>query len=188
MHRINWWLRRHAEVLAILLALAGLAAVGCTPPHEDLQQWMAEQRRQTLPKVTPIESTSLRRVGDAAIAGVGGLAVGGLIYALMTRDFAFPTIADYHLANAKALGGGTNVVNVILVDFRGYDTFGEITVLGIAATLIYALTETILRPGPANDRLRNWVGDTPDAGDRHPLMMVVAEPVSVSSAIRLTER
>jgi multicomponent K+:H+ antiporter subunit A len=31
-------------------------------------------------------------------------------------------------------GGGTNVVNVILVDFRGYDTFGEITVLGIAGS------------------------------------------------------
>ena len=38
----------------LLPMLAGLAAVGCTPPHEDLQQWMAEQRRQTLPKVTPI--------------------------------------------------------------------------------------------------------------------------------------
>jgi multicomponent K+:H+ antiporter subunit A len=31
------------------------------------------------------------------------------------------------------LGGGSNIVNVILVDFRGFDTFGEITVLGIAA-------------------------------------------------------
>ena len=31
------------------------------------------------------------------------------------------------------LGGGANVVNVILVDFRGYDTFGELTVLAIAA-------------------------------------------------------
>ncbi len=31
------------------------------------------------------------------------------------------------------------MVNVILVDFRGFDTFGEITVLGIAAMGIYAL-------------------------------------------------
>ena len=30
-------------------------------------------------------------------------------------------------------GGGTNIVNVILVDFRAFDTFGEITVLGIVA-------------------------------------------------------
>lgn len=39
---------------AMALMLAGLALAGCTPPHEDLQQWMTEQRRQTLPKVTPI--------------------------------------------------------------------------------------------------------------------------------------
>lgn len=46
---------RSRRLSCILLpVLAGLAAVGCTPPHEDLQQWMAEQRRQTLPKVTPI--------------------------------------------------------------------------------------------------------------------------------------
>ncbi|MDQ1848558.1 monovalent cation/H+ antiporter subunit A [Gemmobacter fulvus] len=136
-----------------------------------------------LPKTTPLESRPARKLRDAALAGFGGLAVGGLIYALLTRDFAFPTIADYHLANSKTLGGGTNVVNVILVDFRGYDTFGEITVLGIAAILIYALAESILRPGPANDRLRNWVSDTPDAGDRHPLMMVVATRMMLPIAL-----
>ncbi|WP_149139902.1 monovalent cation/H+ antiporter subunit A [Gemmobacter caeruleus] len=136
-----------------------------------------------LPKYTPAVSSTARKTRDWIIAGAGGLGVGTLIYALMLRDFAFPTIADYHLANAKALGGGTNVVNVILVDFRGYDTFGEITVLGIAATLIFALTETILRPGPANDRLRNWKSDTPDAGDRHPLMMVVATRMMLPIAL-----
>ncbi|RID92001.1 monovalent cation/H+ antiporter subunit A [Gemmobacter lutimaris] len=136
-----------------------------------------------LPKYTPSESPTGRKLRDAVLAGAGGLAVGGLIYALMTRDFAFPTIADFHLANSKTEGGGTNVVNVILVDFRGYDTFGEITVLGIAATLIYALTEALLRPGPANTRLLNWVGDSPDAGDRHPLMMVVATRMMLPIAL-----
>ena len=136
-----------------------------------------------LPKVTPVESGALRRLRDGTIAGIGGLAVAALAYALMTRDFAFPSIMEYHLANSKALGGGTNVVNVILVDFRGYDTFGEITVLGIAALLIYALTETLLRPGAANDRLRNWVSDTPDAGDRHPMMMVVATRMMLPIAL-----
>ena len=97
-----------------------------------------------------------------------------LIYALMMRDFAFPTIADYHLANAKTGGGGTNVVNVILVDFRGYDTFGEIIVLGIAALVIFALTEALLRGGPANDRLLAWPQPERRAGDRHPMMLVVA--------------
>jgi len=74
-------------------------------------------------------------------------------------------------------------VNVILVDFRGYDTFGEITVLGIAALLIFALTETLLRPGAANDRLMGWVNDTVDAGDRHPMMMVVATRLMLPVAL-----
>ena len=127
-----------------------------------------------LPKTTPVESTNLRRGWDAAVAISAGVGIFALSYALMTRDFAFPTIADYHIANAKSEGGGTNIVNVILVDFRGYDTFGEITVLGIAAILIYALTEALLRGGPANDRLLAWKPDQHRAGDRHPMMLVVA--------------
>jgi multicomponent K+:H+ antiporter subunit A len=127
-----------------------------------------------LPKTTPIESSGLRRGWDGVVAGIAGLGIAALSYALMTRDFAFPTIADYHIANSKPEGGGTNIVNVILVDFRGYDTFGEITVLGIAAIVIYALTEALLRGGPANDRLRAWTPDQKRAGDRHPLMLVVA--------------
>ncbi|MFN3643506.1 MAG: monovalent cation/H+ antiporter subunit A [Gemmobacter sp.] len=126
-----------------------------------------------LPKKTPRESTGARRLRDGAIAGVAGLAVAGLAYAIMLRDFAFPTISDYHLANAKPLGGGTNVVNVILVDFRGYDTFGEVLVLAVAALVIYALTESLLR-GPAGRRLLARPVDQAKAGDRHPMMLVVA--------------
>src|SRR5699024_12688387 len=45
----------------------------------------------------------------------------------------------------------TNVVNVILVDFRGFDTFGEITVLGVAALGIAALLRGLRLPSPAAD-------------------------------------
>ncbi len=127
-----------------------------------------------LPKRTPSESTAPRRTFDMAVAVTAGVALAALSYALMTRDFAFPTIADYHIANSKTEGGGTNIVNVILVDFRGYDTFGEITVLGIAALLIYALTEALLKAGPANDRLLAWQPDQRRAGDRHPMMLALA--------------
>ncbi|MBZ4690734.1 MAG: dehydrogenase (quinone) [Cereibacter sp.] len=136
-----------------------------------------------VPKTTPFESTRLRRSRDGVIATLAGLGSGALIYALMMRDSAFPSISGYHLANAKTEGGGTNVVNVILVDFRGYDTFGEIVVLGIAALVIFALTEAILRAGPANDRLLTWVQDQRDAGDRHPLMLVVATRMVLPVAI-----
>jgi multicomponent K+:H+ antiporter subunit A len=127
-----------------------------------------------LPKQTPVESTGARRLRDGLIAAGAGVAIAALAYALMMRDFGHPSIADYFLANSKPEGGGYNAVNVIIVDFRGYDTFGEIIVLGIAALGIFALTETLLAPGTANDRLRAWRPDQARAGDRHPMMMVVA--------------
>lgn len=127
-----------------------------------------------LPKRTPVESGTPRRTWDMAIAVSAGVGIAALSYMLMTRDFAFTSISEYHIANSKPGGGGTNIVNVILVDFRGYDTFGEIIVLGIAALVIFALTEALLRAGPANDRLLAWKPDLQRAGDRHPMMLVVA--------------
>ena len=127
-----------------------------------------------LPKTTPVESSRLRRARDVIIAGAAGLGVAALSYAMMMRDFAFPSISAFHLAQSKPGAGGTNAVNTIIVDFRGYDTFGEIIVLGIAALLIFALVEALLSPGPANDRLLSWQPDQPRAGDRHPMMLVVA--------------
>ncbi|RZA18368.1 MAG: monovalent cation/H+ antiporter subunit A, partial [Lysobacteraceae bacterium] len=44
-------------------------------------------------------------------------------------------------------GGGANVVNVMLVDFRAFDTLGEITVLGAVALTVYALLRRF-RPPP----------------------------------------
>ncbi|MBM7660754.1 multicomponent Na+:H+ antiporter subunit A [Bacillus mesophilus] len=51
----------------------------------------------------------------------------------------FKPISDYFLENSYELGGGNNVVNVILVDMRGLDTMLEICVLGIAALGILAM-------------------------------------------------
>ena len=125
-----------------------------------------------LPKTTPIESSGLRRVRDAGVAIAGGLATFALAYHYLLRDAVTTPISEFHLANSYKGGGGTNVVNVILVDFRGFDTYGEIIVLGIAALLIYALTETLLA-GPVRARLLNRKPDQKRAGDMHPMMMVV---------------
>ncbi|UXU75392.1 MULTISPECIES: monovalent cation/H+ antiporter subunit A [unclassified Paracoccus (in: a-proteobacteria)] len=125
-----------------------------------------------LPKFTIVDSADSKRGLDAFIAVAAGLGFGALAYVVMRSGFAFPTISDYMLANSYKLGGGTNVVNVILVDFRGYDTFGEITVLGIAALTIFALTENLFQ-GRSGARLRNWSHDSRRAGERHPLMLVV---------------
>lgn len=84
-----------------------------------------------LPQLTPYESSRSRRWRDASLAIAGGLGIGWIAWLLLTRDHN--SISWFFMQQAIPLGGGSNVVNVILVDFRGFDTFGEITVLGIAA-------------------------------------------------------
>lgn len=126
-----------------------------------------------LPDHTPVESSVLRRWRDMIVAGAGGFAAMALSYHYLLRDAVLPSISEFHLANSYKGGGGTNVVNVILVDFRGFDTFGEIIVLGIAALLIYALTETLLNTSRVRARLLNRVPDKPLSGTQHPMMMVV---------------
>jgi len=91
----------------------------------------------------------------------------------MTRNGT--SIADYYLAQSKPGGGGTNVVNVILVDFRGYDTFAEIIVLGIAALAIYALLDPTLK-GAAVRRIKAML-PREESRDAHPLLLVVATRV-----------
>ncbi len=84
-----------------------------------------------LPQLTPYESNRGRRWRDAVIAIVAGLGIGWITWMLLTRDHH--SISWFFVQQSLPLGGGSNIVNVILVDFRGFDTFGEITVLGIAA-------------------------------------------------------
>jgi multicomponent K+:H+ antiporter subunit A len=124
-----------------------------------------------LPAESPPESSRMRLARDVAVAVAAGGAVAGLAWALVTRPF--DSIAWYYLANAKPEGGGYNVVNVILVDFRGFDTLGEITVLGIAAVGILALLRELKLDGPALD----WEG-RPWAAERYPLMLsVLSQPL-----------
>jgi multicomponent K+:H+ antiporter subunit A len=91
----------------------------------------------------------IRRTRDVILALVSGSGMALLAYAVMTRD-APQSIASFFLDNAYALGGGHNVVNVILVDFRGFDTLGEISVLGVVALTVFAL---LRRFRPAADSI-----------------------------------
>jgi multicomponent K+:H+ antiporter subunit A len=133
-----------------------------------------------LPKTTPKESSAGLKLRDGLLAVAAGAGVGGLAYAFLRRDIS--TISDFHIANSYEGGGGTNVVNVILVDFRGYDTYGEIIVLGIAGLVIYALMHALL-DGPAARRLRNTDYSQDRSRDRHPLMMVVVTRVLMPIAV-----
>jgi len=122
-----------------------------------------------LPRKTPDELPRRAKLGAGALAVFGGIGVAALVYAVMTRGFE--TISGYHIEQSKPGGGGTNIVNVILVDFRGYDTFGEIIVLAIAALSIFALLDSAMH-GAAARRLAR-VRFEQQAHDPHPLMLMV---------------
>ena len=92
---------------------------------------------------------------------------------MLTRAPAFDPISAFHLAQSKPGAGGTNAVNTIIVDFRGTDTYGEIIVLGIAALVIFALTEALLA-SPAACRHLALQPRAPESADRHPMMFVIA--------------
>ena len=125
-----------------------------------------------MPKTSPAESSIPRRLRDGLLAVTGGLGVGAAAWAVMTRD-GMESISRFHWEHSYSGGGGTNVVNVILVDFRGFDTYGEIIVLGIAALAIFALLDTADR-GAAGRRLAGWTPDLIRSPERHPMMLVVA--------------
>jgi multicomponent K+:H+ antiporter subunit A len=133
-----------------------------------------------LPKQTPREDSRARTVRDAVLAAAAGLGIGGIAWTVLTRDFE--TLSGYYLEQSVPAGGGTNVVNVILVDFRGFDTFGEIIVLGIAALTIFALLDGAMY-GAVGRRLAAWVPDQARAADRHPMMLAVAARVALPLAL-----
>ncbi len=78
-----------------------------------------------LPPEAPLESTLRRRLRDAGLAILAGIGVAALTWGVLTRPPQSPELAEYFLATSLPGGGGANVVNVILVDFRGFDTLGE---------------------------------------------------------------
>lgn len=183
---------RHRLLVLILTSVVGLAVsltfVHFSAPDLALTQLSVEVVTTVLmllalnylPRKTAPEPSTLRRWRDLAIAGAGGLGAGAVLLAVLTRDVP-NTIAAWHLAESKPGGGGTNVVNVILVDFRGYDTFGEIIVLGIAALAIFALLDSAVA-GASGQRLVTMPRRR-EAGDRHPLMLVVATRVLLPLAL-----
>ena len=104
-----------------------------------------------------------------AVAGAVGIAV--FVFAITASnarsDVREPSMSVEQIAAAKPEGGGKNIVNVILVDFRGWDTMGEITVLVVAAAGAVSLARTGRRrgePGPEFEELLDdpyeWADET----------------------------
>jgi multicomponent K+:H+ antiporter subunit A len=107
-----------------------------------------------LPRRSSRTDPPARRWRDAGLALGAGAGVSMLVHAVLSRPRP-DSLAPWFLENAVPGAFGTNAVNVILVDFRAFDTLGEITVLGLAAVLVAALlprtgtAETVEAPGAA---------------------------------------
>jgi multicomponent Na+:H+ antiporter subunit A len=140
--------------LAVLFALQGA-------PDLALTQFLVE----TLTLVTfvlvlrklPKDITERHRPRERAFRGILAVAVGALMaavgaVALATRT-ATPVSAAYP-EEAYDFGGGKNIVNVILVDIRAWDTLGEISLLVVAATGVASLVFLRRRTGGV-DRLES---------------------------------
>lgn len=85
-----------------------------------------------------------RKFWTGAIALGAGLSSFFIVYGLLGRHER-PELAMWYLEEAPKISGGANVVNTILVEFRGFDTMGELTVLGMAAIAIAAVIGSMPR-------------------------------------------
>jgi multicomponent Na+:H+ antiporter subunit A len=101
-----------------------------------------------------LEATDLRPWEDLARDGVLALVAGCALTLLLLRVLAVPfngRLSDFFVANSAAVAHGRNIVNVILVDFRGLDTLGEISVVMTAGIGILALLRRQHKRRPETD-------------------------------------
>ncbi len=159
----------HRQRLLALLLLGAVGLVVClsfvyfSAPDLALTQLLVEVATillmmlalHWLPAASPPERRRWRAGRDALLAAAAGLGIAAIVWLVLTRPFT--SISPFFLEQALPQGGGANVVNVILVDFRAFDTLGEITVLGLAGLIIHALLSGFtpahsVRPGTASER------------------------------------
>jgi multicomponent K+:H+ antiporter subunit A len=169
------WHRRRLTALLLLGAVGlvvSLAFVKLSAPDLALTQLSVEVVTVVLlllalyflPQESPAEPGIARHIRDLALAAGAGLGAAALAWGIMTRPL--DSIGSYFLSHSVPGGGGANAVNVILVDFRGFDTLGEIAVLGLAALGIYAMLDGLRLTAPELD----WNG-RPWSWDLHPTVL-----------------
>lgn len=132
------------EVVTTVLILLGL-------------RWLPRRNENVAPLPSTLIRARARRLRDLLLAVLVGGGMALLSYAMLTRPTP-NTISSFYLSRALPQGGGSNVVNVMLVDFRGFDTLGEITVLAAVALTVFALLRRFRPPKeslplPAQQRL-----------------------------------
>lgn len=132
------------EVVTTVLILLGL-------------RWLPRRIEEVSPLPRTLRKARIRRLRDLLLSTLVGGGMALLSYAMLTRQTP-NDISSFYLSRALPEGGGSNVVNVMLVDFRGFDTLGEITVLVAVALTVFALLRRFRPPKesmelPAQQRL-----------------------------------
>ncbi len=148
-HRLPALIALGAVGLVVSLAFAGLSA-----PDLALTQLLVEfvsiilivLALNYLPGTAPIERFGARQVMHGVLAAGAGTGAAWLAWLVLTSTGE--PMAGYFLENALPRAFGRNVVNVILVDFRGFDTLGEVTVFAIAGLVVYSLLHAGDRHAP----------------------------------------
>lgn len=156
---------KHRLQAAVLLSVTG---VGVTlqilllgAPDVALTQFMVEILTVVLMMLVLrfqprafAETTVKRRAGAAGVGIAVGLATFAAVWFLTGRR-QMPEVAQWYIDNTYDATGETNIVNVILVEFRAFDTMGELSVLGMAGVAMAAVVSSIPRfphlldqPGP----------------------------------------
>jgi multicomponent K+:H+ antiporter subunit A len=190
-------MHRRRYLALIPLSLAGLAVsmvfARFSAPDLALTQILVEVATVILmllalyflPQSAAPTASAMRVWRDRLLALAVGVGMTALCYLILTQSPK--ALSQFFLDNAVPGGGGANVVNVILVDFRGFDTFGESVVLAIAAVGIFAMLRDLSLKGPTLDDCgRPW--DT----DRHPLILAMVSrpllPLALMVAVYLLLR
>ena len=90
-------------------------------------------------KLSPLDRRpDYAKLMDGAIATAAGLGFGLLLLKVTQSPFD-AVLSNFFSAHSRAIAHGRNIVNVIIVDFRGLDTLGEISVVMIAGLAILTL-------------------------------------------------
>lgn len=108
-------------------------------------------------RLTPADHRPpFERLTDGAIAVLAGGGLGLLLLKVTQVPFD-NSLTDFFNAHSKVIAHGRNIVNVIIVDFRGLDTLGEISVVMVAGLAILALIRVRVRPISAPNEPANEV-------------------------------
>jgi multicomponent K+:H+ antiporter subunit A len=160
-------------------------------------RWLPKRLEMLKADIQPMPVDRFRRLGDLAIATLAGCGIAAIAYAMMIRPLP-ESVSRHFLERAYGEAGGTNVINVILVDFRAFDTLGEITVLGVVALTVYAVlrrfrpaTDSIERPEQQRQPAADGDAATAESTHAHTVPFLITRslfPVILMAAIYLLLR